>query len=535
MFPLRLPFFFQVRAKPSRIAACVVFGLLVLMRMAGVALAGEPRPNVLYLFTDDHSVRTLSCYADTPDAYRWAKTPHLDRLARAGVRFTTVYTGAKCVPSRGTALTGRLQSGYTKATPYWTTRLREHGYFAGMIGKWHWNVPRHGIAWDWSVVWPHHEGSTAEGDGSDYYVGQQVSVNGGARVPLGGYSTDRYADYAVQFLRERAAEQDRPWFLWVCFAGVHGPYTPADRHLQEYLDADATPTPADIFGPRPDKPENAVHFSRWKRGADGVPMRQGRSLDSWVKQYNQAVSALDEGVGRILQALHDTGQDENTIVIFTADQGFAWGQHGFRDKVAPYDANLLAPLIVSNPRRFPGGTVCTKPVSGMDIVETIHRFTGLGGMTTDGRDFSTLLRNPQSTDWSPEPMIQMYSGNLYGNEAITAALKRARESGNWSALVAERATGTRAWLMLRADRYKYVRYLYEDYIEELYDLEADPLELTNLAVRREHHALLDRLRGELLDAFAARGATFLDLLPAPRVLDAPPAEGAVDLRSRKAD
>lgn len=534
MSQLRYASFLRARNRISRVLAGTALGLFLLALPLGAARADEPRPNVLYLFTDDHSVRTLSCYADTPDAYRWAKTPNLDRLAGAGVRFTTVYTGAKCVPSRGTALTGRLQSGYTRETPYWTTRLRERGYFTGMIGKWHWNVPRHGTAWDWSVVWPHHEGSTREDGGSDYYMGQHVSINGGARVPLGGYSTDRYTDYTVQFLQERAAEKDRPWFLWVCFAGVHGPYTPADRHLQDYLDADEIPTPVDIFGPRPDKPENAVHFSRWTRGADGTPMRQGRSLDSWVKQYNQAVRSLDEGVGRIMQALRDTGQIENTIVIFTADQGFAWGQHGFRDKVAPYDANLLGPLIVSNPRRFPSGTICAQPVSGMDIIETIHRFTGLPETTTDGRDFSALLTNPQDSNWSVEPMIQMYSGNLYGNDAIAAALRHARESGDWSKLIAERATGTRAWLMLRAGHHKYVRYLYENYIEELYDLEADPLELTNLAVRREHHALLARLRGKLLEAFAARGATFLDLLPAPRVLDAPRADGEPVPGNRKA-
>jgi hypothetical protein len=119
-------------------------------------------------------------------------------------------------------------------------------------------------------------------------------------------------------------------------------------------------------------------------------------------------------------------------------------------------------------------------------------------------------------------MIQMFSGGLYGNEAIADALKQARATGDWSGLIAERATGIPAWLMLREGRHKYVRYLQQDYLEELYDLESDPDELTNLAVHAEHHPLLKELRSKLIAAFTARGATFLDLLPPPRVLASPP-------------
>jgi arylsulfatase A-like enzyme len=507
----------------ARFRICLA-GLLLAVADDDAAAAPE-RPNVLYLFTDDQSVRTLSCYADAPQAYTWAKTPNIDKLAEAGVRFRYCYTGPLCRPSRGTALTGRLACNRTNATPYWTTKLREQGYHTGMVGKWHWNVPQHGVAWDWSVVWPHHLGDRSGG----YYVDQMVSINGGKLVPLGGYSTDRYTDYAVQYLKERAEQKDKPWYFWVCFAGVHGPYTPADRHLQDYVDAPPAEIPGDIFGPRPEKPENLHHFSRWKEGADGAPtMSMGgveRPFDAWVKQYNQAVRALDEGVGRIMQTLRDTGQLDNTIVIFTADQGFAWGQHGFRDKTAPYDANLCAPLIVSNPKRFAQGVVCAQPVSGADIIKTIHRATGLADVPTDGRDFTALLSNPDRKDWTDQPMLQMHGGTMSGNDAFIAALRKGRDTGNWDRLIAESSTGTRAWLMMRKGRYKYVRYLVPEYIEELYDLEADPLELTNLALRKANHAQLARLREQCVSAFAARGAAFLDLLPAPKILDEPPAAG----------
>jgi arylsulfatase A-like enzyme len=491
---------------------CLLCWCLLLLG-ASVMAAPERRPNLLYIFTDDQSVRSVGCY---PQAHPWVRTPNIDRLAQAGVRFAYSYTGAKCVPSRGNALTGRLQTGYTKATPYWTSHLRQAGYYTGMVGKWHWNVPRHGDAWDWSVVWEHHLGDDVAGG---YYTNQFVSINGQARQPLGGYSTDRYTDYTIEFLKERAREKNRPWYFWVCYGAVHGPYIPAERHEKEYLDAAPVPIPRDVFGPRPGKPENMVDAERWARDSRNQPVWRGRSLDSWVKQYNQAVQSIDEGVGRIMHALRETGQLEDTIVVFTSDQGFAWGQHGLRDKIAPYDASLLAPLIVSNPKRFPRGEVCDQPVNGVDIIRTFHALAGLQPSgPLDGRDLSALLKNPRQSDWSDEPMIQTYTGSLYGVEAITSALKEARASGDWGKFIVYDRVGTRAWLMLRQGQYKYVRYIYPDYIEELYDLENDPDELQNLAVRKEHHARLAELREQLVKTFAAKGASFVEFLPPPKVV-----------------
>jgi arylsulfatase A-like enzyme len=231
-----------------------------------------------------------------------------------------------------------------------------------------------------------------------------------------------------------------------------------------------------------------------------------------------------------MQALRDTGQLDNTIVVFTADQGYAWGQHGFKDKIAPYDANLLAPLIVSNPMRYPQGAVCRYPVSGADIIRTFHTMTGLpAAASLDGRDFSVLLQEPSRANWTSEPMLMTHTGSLYGAEAIAAALKEAQATGNWEKLIAEKRTGIRSWLMLREGNHKYVRYLYRDYIEELYDVASDPRELHNLALRKEHHALLASLREKLLRSFAAKGATFVDLLPPPLVFDSPEAAAARSL------
>ncbi len=115
----------------------------------------------------------------------------------------------------------------------------------------------------------------------------------------------------------------------------------------------------------------------WTKGPDGIPMSKRRTLTSWVQQYHQAVKTIDEGVARLMSTLEDTGQLENTLVIFTSDQGLAWGQHGFRHKVAAYDANIRSPLIVSMPGRVPQGHVCPAPVGGVDLVPTIFSFAGI--------------------------------------------------------------------------------------------------------------------------------------------------------------
>jgi arylsulfatase A-like enzyme len=488
--------------------------LALAMATAAAFPAAARKPNLLYIFTDDQSVRSVSCY---PQAHPWVKTPHIDQLAAEGVRFAYGYTGAKCAPSRGNALTGQLQFNYTKATPYWTSNLRQAGYYTGMVGKWHWNVPRHGDAWDWSVVWEHHLGDEIAGG---YYTNQFVSINGAPRVPLGGYSTDRYTDYTIDFLKERAREKDRPWFFWVCYGAVHGPYIPAPRHEKVYLDEPPVPIPVDVFGPRPDKPENMVMAERWRPDANGKPIAARRSLDSWVKQYNQAVKAIDEGVGRIMRTLKETGQLDDTIVVFTSDQGFAWGQHGLRDKIAPYDASLLAPLIVSNPKRIARGRVCEEPVTGVDIIRTFHSLAGLEPETRlDGRDFTLLLSQPKNKKWARgEPMLQTYTGNLYGDEAITAALRQAQKTGDWKRFIVYETIGTRAWLMLRVGQYKYVRYIYPDYIEELYDLKNDPEELKNLAVRSEYHQQLTELREGLVGTLKNKGVSFVELLPPPKTV-----------------
>lgn len=469
------------------------------------------KPNILYIFTDDQSHRSVSCYEE---ARPWAKTPHIDKLADTGMRFTHCYTGAWCQPSRASALSGLLQHAMktVKITQYpmasydpeklrfFPSVLRKKGYKTACIGKWHLGEDAgHGRDWDYSVIWDRGGGRR---DAGAYYNGTLVRTNGGERQPLGGYSTDRYTELAVDYIKEKKGSA-KPWFLWLCYGGVHGPYTPADRHDDLYDKAPASRVPVDIFGPRPSKPEHLKNLTRWKKDGKGQP----KGYDAVVKKYHKAVKSLDDGVGALVKALRESGHLENTVIIFTSDQGFAWGQHGSQEKWMPYDANICAPLIFSAPRLIKPGTVCKEPVNGVDITSTIHSLAGIEPeWTMHGRDLMELLKKPDRK--LKEPMLMINTTYEYG-ESVIEKLK----SEDYEAF--ERR-GLYAWMMMREGKYKYIRHFKDDVIEELYDLKQDPDELNNLAVNAGYYEKLTELRRKTVEEFRKKDGDFVDHLPEPK-------------------
>lgn len=494
-------------------------------------LAGAKDPNILFIFTDDQSFRTVSCY---PGAYNYAHTPNIDRLAKTGIRFDQAYIGAKCVPSRAGMLTGRFQYACAEGPKYkwWTTALRKKGYYTGMIGKWHWGkgaeAHQHGTAWDWSVIWDHGQYDMAGG----YYYDQKVMINGGPPEDLGGYSTDRYTELTVDFIKDRAKDPDQPWFHWVAFAGVHGPYTPAKRHLGTLKEKAKTAVPKDIYGPRSGKP---VHMQKslWKKGPDGEPVYKGQTLDFWAKQQTEAVASIDEGVGQMLQALRETGQLANTIIIFTSDQGYVWGHHGLKGKIHPYAAAIRSPLIVSCPDRFPVGKVCQSPVSGMDLIRTFHALAGAEpDQVLHGRDFTPLLKEPESPEvaasWNQSPTMMTYTRNTYTAEAMAEKLKAKSwgsfQFGTGGMRVAKGPLDADnpgdafqpCYFMITDGTHKYIRYLFPNRIEELYDSNQDPDELTNLSEKPGfEERVLEMRRALIAHLRQTGGAAFVDHLPEP--------------------
>ncbi len=497
---------------------------LALLGLAGGFAIAQPapaRPNILFIYTDDHSPKTLRCY---PESWPWVKTPQIDELARNGVRFRAAYLGSWCMPSRATMLTGRHPHGiesmsmagvYPGSTydpqkcPFLPAQMRRQGYHTAQIGKWHTGTDAGwGRDWDRQIVWnrPLHP------ENAGAYYQTQILAFDGREQETAGYPADNYTEWACQYIRGEKREKSKPWFLWLCYGNVHGPSTPPARHKGAYQDAPLS-APADIFPPRPAKPPYLDKMQAWRPGADGHPVagkggeafgeaKGHKRWDEWVRQVNECVPSIDEGVGKLLATLRETGQLENTLIIFTADQGFAMGEHGFRTKLAPYDATYRSPLIISMPARFPRGAFCEQPVSGPDLVETI---LAIGGFEvpwkTHGRDLTPLLLDAKAP-W-PHPCLYEHMGNQYGAEATQTILTGAAQK-NYQ--------GVPLYTAVVRDGFKLIAYLDRVSGEELYHLESDPEELKNLIHDPAHRECAGRLRAALRAELQRTEAGFVSYL-----------------------
>lgn len=491
------------------------------------AATAASQPNILFIYTDDHSHRTISCY---PEAFDWVETPNIDKLAAAGVRFETSYIGTWCMPSRATMLTGRhgygiesmrMEGEYPGSTydpqqcRFWPSEFRQRGYKTAHIGKWHTGTDTGaGRDWDHQIVWNRPRYPKNAGN---YYGKQLIETNGGKAVMTQGYSTDNYTQWAQEYLTQPERKQ-QPWYLWLCYSAVHGPFTPADRHLQKYADI-KVPTPADIFPPRAGKPDWQQKIDFWLPGPNGHPVLKGKNLEQrsvksqpgihgdrltdWVRQYHQAVMAIDDGVGQLLKTLEETGQLQNTVIVFTSDQGFAWGQHGFRHKLAPYDATIRSPLIVVAPGITSPGSVCPHPVAGVDLPPTFFSLAGLElPWAMHGHDLLPLLKNPTDKSWK-HPVLAVHTGDRYGSATTQIP----------ETLAEQELAGVPWWVSLRAGRFKYIRTLLAGEGEELYDVESDPEELRNLASERTSQGKLEAMRTALAQELKRTKAGFVDNMP----------------------
>jgi arylsulfatase A-like enzyme len=499
----------------------LLLGLLAFALAHPAGAADKRPPNILFILADDESYKTVGCY---PESWPWVKTPNIDALAASGVRFQGAYLGSWCMPSRAALLTGhwphgiesmRMAGKYPDSTydpeqcPFWPKVFREHGYQTAQIGKWHTGEDAgFGRDWDFQMVWdrPKHP----ENAGA-YYTDEIIATNG-VEAKIEGYPADNYNKWACDYIRGAHRDPQKPWYLWLCYGNIHGPSIPPARDKGRYKDA-PVPEPADILPPRPGKPEYLNKTQAWERAADGRIVAAGggekvgsdgdegnkaakgkgrKVFTDWVRQVNECMPVVDDGVGQLIAALRETGQLENTLVVYSADQGFAMGEHGCRMKVAPYDANYRSPFIVAMPGTVAQGKACPQVVSSVDLIATFFAFAGLESpWKLHGRDFTPLLRDPTAA-W-PYPCLYEHTGESYGSE------KAEHQNVPWYDAVVQ-------------DGWKYIHYLRAGEIEELYDLRKDPEELTNLAAAPEQQERLEKLRAALLSELHRTDASYADTL-----------------------
>ena len=445
----------------AAIAACSALGSAT-GHSAGDDGSQDERRNIVFILTDDQRFDALGLLND------YFRTPNLDRLAEAGVLFENAFvTTSLCSPSRASILSGQYAHAHQvldnstpmpRDIPTFPQGLQAAGYETAFVGKWHMG----GASDDPRPGFDHWVSFRGQGP----YTNPTLNING-TRSETPGYTTDLLTDHAVEFIRR---DRDRPFLLYLSHKAVHAPFTPADRHARAYVDT-RYPRPASMA----DTDANYAGKPAWVRaqrnswhGVDG--MYDGRTdFDRFVREYAEALMAVDDSVGRVVEALRDEGLLESTLLVFTSDNGFQFGEHGLIDKRTMYEASIRVPLIVHCPELFDGGARRQEMILNIDFAPTFLVAAGAPiPETMHGRSFHGLL-DGTSAGWRDAFLYEYF----------------------W-----ERAfPQTPTVLGVRGDRYKLIRFhgVWEPY--ELYDLDADPHEMTNLLgdVRVETQAgTLDR-------------------------------------------
>lgn len=425
----------------------VVAAALVAVLTSRVA-RGAPR-NVVFILVDDMRFDSMS-----NEGHPFLRTPALDRLARRGVKFTRAFvTTSLCSPSRATILTGlyahrhRILDNRTRldpAVPTFPVLLGKKGYQTAFIGKWHMggssDEPRPGFD-HWASF-----------KGQGRYFDNIFNVDG-KRRKIEGYVTDVITRMSVEWLR--AVDRKKPFLLYISHKAVHAPFTPAPRHAQAL--ADVKIVPPDSMA---DTPDNSFRKPRWvKEQRDswhgvGDMYFKRTDYDSFVRDFNAAMLAVDESVGAVVKTLEDLGAFDSTLVIFTSDNGFLQGEHGLIDKRCMYEESIRVPLLVSCPELYKAGTEVDRLVLNVDIAPTILEAAEVAiPDAMQGESFLQLPRDPE-LPWRRSFLYEYF----------------------WERAFPETPT----MFGVRTDRFKYVEYHGVWDTNELYDLDEDPLEMRNL-------------------------------------------------------
>lgn len=491
--------------------AATLLAAIVLGACAGPDRVADPPPNIVFIFSDDHASASISAYGSVLN-----ETPNIDRIAREGIRLDRyLVTNAICAPSRATILTGKYSHANGQLTNYETfdgsqptfpKLLQAGGYQTALVGKWHLkSVP---TGFDHSNVLI----------GQGPYYNPRMILNGVDTLAHVGYTTDIVTDEAVDWLAN-GRDPDQPFMLMVQHKAPHRPWDPAPEHLSLY-DDETMPEPETFHddyatrsraareanmrvatnlvardlkidaGPANLTPEQQAAWdaaydpkNEALRDLSDADLSED-DLTAWkyqryVKDYLRTVASLDDNIGRLLDYLDESGLSENTIVIYSSDQGWYLGEHGWYDKRWMYEPSLRAPFVARWPGRIRPGTVSKAMTSNVDLAATFLDLADLPA--PDDLQGSSLVpvltRNETPPGWRDSFYYQYYE--YPGSHCVH------RHYG------------------VRTDRYKLIHY-YELGEWELFDLEADPNELVNryddpelAGTVAELKAELDRLRHDL--------------------------------------
>ncbi len=475
---------------------------------------GKPY-NIVYIMTDDHTAQMMSCY-DT----RYIHTPNLDRIAADGVRFTNSFVANSLSgPSRACMITGKHSCAnkfYDNTTCVFDNTqqtfprlLRQAGYQTALVGKWHLESLPVGFDY-WQIV-------PGQGD----YYNPDFILQDGKKVRKHGYITNLITDDALRWMEEER-DPNKPFCLLIHHKAIHRNWMADLPHLELYEDK-VLPMPDnfyDNYEGRPaaaaqemsiDKDLDMIYDLKMLRPDSKSRLRrlyehfigrmdstqraawdafytpviedfyakapQGKALTEWkfqryMRDYMKTVKSLDDNVGRVLDYLKAKGLDENTLIVYTSDQGFYMGEHGWFDKRFMYEESMRTPLLMRLPKGLERRGDIAEMVQNIDYAPTFLELAGVK-VPSDIHGVSMLpLLKGKKTDWRKSLYYHFYE--------YPAEHRVKRHYG------------------VRTERYKLIHFYNDIDVWELYDLKKDPKEMNNIYGRPGTERITKKLKKELL-------------------------------------
>ena len=490
----------------------ILFWLIIVIHYLGQAqkssdLTSSSRPNIVFIMSDDHAVSAISAYNDWLSEL--APTPNLDRIAENGMLMTRTFnTNSICGPSRASILTGKYShlNGFFKnekggdfdgSQMTFPKLFQQAGYQTAVIGKWHLGTNPTGF--DYSKV-------MINWGGQGTYFNPVFLENGkDTIVERKRHSTAQVAHDALKWL-DKERDKEKPFMLMYQFKAPHRPWEPAKEFQTLFTDEDF-PHPSnfndnyqgriaaqqqwmeienhmnrrDLKIPPPaglNKRELNDYFSYGNQGQFWTPSDtlEGAALKNWkyqtyIKDYLRCVAGVDKAVGQMLDYLKDSGLAENTIVIYTSDQGFYLGEHGWFDKRWMYEESFRMPFMISYPKRIESGTVNSNLLLNIDFAPTLLELAGISVPDDmQGTSFVSQL------DMDP-------------NDVRDAVYYHYYEYPKWHKVQPHYG--------IRTNRFKLIHFYYSMDEWELYDLDKDPNEMNNLYANPKYKKLIKQLKKKL--------------------------------------
>jgi N-acetylglucosamine-6-sulfatase len=444
----------------------------ILLAPTGLAAASTPRPNIVFILMDDLRWDEMD--------YPFVKAPNIQRIAREGVKFTEAFvTTPLCSPSRASFLTGQYAHKHgiidnTARDPLshqlvtFPRLLHDAGYETAFVGKWHMGLddnPRPGIDYWVSIK------------GQGVYLDPEINDNG-TRKKVPGYVTDIFSDYALEFLKR---EHSQPFLLCISHKAVHpdltqnadgslsdpsaGKFIPAERHQNLYANAKIPHRPNYDRAPE-GKP------ALLRKIGDLPPLGPGTGTDDeTIRNRLRMLASVDESVGRIFKLLEDARQLENTLIIFTSDESYFYGEHGLSvERRLAYEESARIPLLMRFPKLIKPGSTIGQLALNLDISPTLLEIGGAPiPANIHGRSLIPLLKG-EKIPWRDAFLIEYYSDTVFPR-----MLKMGYQA-------------------VRTSRWKYIHYLDLEGMDELYDLKSDPYEMKNLITDSKAQSALKGLQ-----------------------------------------